>query len=185
MAYGDTLTEAEQAKAAKLAELEAGVIERENPRLDHYYETFTANRRKSTKEATLRGQINQYRKCADVIIYNNIRLGDIRIRDIKPRDMQTVQQALEARGNSTRTINDAMAHMNHLFNTAIKDDIIDKNPCKAINKLRRTEPQARDTIHRALSKEETAAFLEAAQDSHYINVIKLMLSTGMRPDFYS
>ena len=180
MAYGDTLTEAEQAKAAKIAELEAGVIERENPRLDHYYETFTANRRKSTKEATLRGQINQYRKCADIIIYNNIRLGNIRIRDIKPRDMQTVQQALEAKCNSTRTINDAMSHLNHIFNTAIKEDILDKNPCRSINKLRRTEPQARETIHRALSKEETAAFLEAAQDSHFIGVFRIMLSTGMR-----
>ena len=179
-AYGKTVTEAEQAKAAKLAELATGVIDRENPKLDTYYESFTENRRKSTKEATLRGQINQYRKCADVIIYNKVRLGDIRIRNIKPRDVQTVQQALEARGNCTRTVNDALAHLNHLFNTAIKDDIIDKNPCRAINKLRRTEPQARDTVHRALSKEETAIFLEAAQDSYFVNVFKIMLSTGMR-----
>ena len=178
--YGRTPTEAEAVKTAKLAELEAGVVDRENPKLDAYYERFTENRRSSTKEATLRGQRNQYKKCADIIIYNDVRFGDIRIADIKPQDVQTVQHALEAKGNSTRTINDAMANLGHLFNTAIREDLITKNPCRSINKLRRTEAPARDTIHRALTTEEVAAFLEAAKDSHFINVFRLMLSTGMR-----
>lgn len=178
--YGRTPTEAEAAKTAKLAELEAGVIDRENPRLNAYYERFTEYRRSSTKEATIRGQVNQFKKCTAITIYNNVKFGDMRMRDIKPKDVQTVQKALEALGNSTRTINDAMSHLNHVFNAAVRDDTIDKNPCKSIDKLRRTEPPARDTIHRALSREETAAFLEAAKDSYFINVFKIMLSTGMR-----
>ena len=179
-AYGRTVTEAEAAKTAKLAELEAGVADRENPKLDVYFERFTENRRSSTKTATLRNQRNQYRKCADVIIYNNVRFGDIRIADIKPQDVQTVQHALEAMKNSSRTVNDAMSILGHLFNTAIREDLITKNPCRSINKLRRTEPPARNTFHRALTEDEVKRFLEAAKDSHFINVFRLMLSTGMR-----
>lgn len=179
-AYGKTTTEAEQAKTAMIAKIKLGIIERDNPRLNDYYERFTEYRRSSTKEATIRGQVNQYRKCAAITIYNNVKFGDIRIRDIKPKDLQTVQKALEAIGNSTRTINDAMAHLNHVFNAAVIDETIDRNPCKSVSKLRRTEPQARDTIHRALSEAETTQFLEAAKDSYFINVFLMMLNTGMR-----
>lgn len=178
--YGKTPTEAEAAKAAKLAELAAGVTSRENPRLNDYYESFTEYRRNSIKESTRLVQAKTFRKCAEIVIYNGVKFGDMRIRDIKPKDVQTVQKTLEAAGNNASTINGIMTHLNHVFSAAVKDDTIDKNPCKSVERLRRTEPLARETIHRALSQEETTAFLEAAKDSVYINVFKLMLATGMR-----
>ena len=178
--YGDTVTEAEQAKAAKIEALKAGLIDRDNPTLDRYYEMFTEARRDSVKESTLRGQSNQYRKCASVLIVNDKPFGQLHIRDIKAADLQAVQQALKAAGNSTRTVNDNMAHLNHVFNSAVKDELIDRNPCISLTRLRRTEPLARDTKHRALTRQETALFLETAADSYFINVFKLMLSTGMR-----
>ncbi|MCI5792920.1 MAG: site-specific integrase [Lachnospiraceae bacterium] len=180
--YGNTPTEAEEAKIQKLKELEAGVIERENPTLNNYYIRFTEARRDSVKEATLRGQSNQFRKCAAVPIVNGKTFGQLRMRDIKAADLQTVQQAIKAIGNSTRTVNDAMAHINHVFNMAVKDETIDRNPCIAVAKLRRTEVLARDTTHRALTREETALFLETAADmnSYFLPLFKLMLNTGMR-----
>lgn len=178
--YGDTVTAAEQAKADKIKELEEGVIDRENPTLNRYYERFTAARMDSVKGATIRGQSNQFRKCAAVPVINNKTFGELRIREVKAADLRIVQQAIKDSGNSTRTVNDAMAHLNHVFNSAVKDELIDRNPCISISKVRRTEPPARDTVHRALTKEETQKFLEAAADSYFINLFKLMLNTGMR-----
>jgi len=73
-----------------------------------------------------------------------------------------------------------MAHLSHVFNAAVRDETITRNPCRCIERIKRTEPPARETIHRALSKEETAAFLDAAKDSYYINAFRLMLQTGIR-----
>lgn len=73
-----------------------------------------------------------------------------------------------------------LAHLSHVFNAAVRDETITRNPCRCIERIKRTEPPARETIHRALSKEETAAFLDAAKDSYYINAFRLMLQTGIR-----
>lgn len=178
--YGKTPTEAEQAKITKIAELESGVVDRANPKLNDYYQYFTENRRGSVKESTIRGQSNQFKKCAAVVIYNHTTFGEMRMRDIKARDLQAVQKALIQAGNSTCTVNDNMAHLSHVFNAALRDETIDRNPCISITRVRRTEPLARDTTHRALSPHEVQSFIVAAKDSYFINLFKLMLNTGMR-----
>lgn len=73
-----------------------------------------------------------------------------------------------------------MAHLSHVFNAAVRDETIQRNPCKCIEHIKRTEAPARETIHRALTKEETKAFFEVAKDSYYINAFRLMLQTGIR-----
>lgn len=178
--YGDTPTAAEQAKAKKISELEAGIIDRENPTLNSYYETFTENRRHSVKQATLRGQFNMYKSISEIVIYNNVKFGEMRIRDIKPKDIQAVQNVLIASGNNSRTVNDKLAHLKHVFHEAIKDETIDKSPCNSINNLKRTETPIRETKHRAISPEEIKLFLDEAKDSYFINLFKLMICTGLR-----
>lgn len=49
-----------------------------------------------------------------------------------------------------------------------------------VKPLKQTEERARDTHHRALTKEETAAFIAAAADSYYNDVYRMALNTGMR-----
>ena len=181
-AYGKTSTEAEQAKAAKIAELKAGVIDRENPRLNAYYETFAESRRGSVKESTLRAQRSAFTKLAAIVVYNDVTLGEMRIRDIKAADLKAVQKALLNAGNSTCTTNDNMSHLSHVFNAAIKDEVADRNPCISLTRVRRTEPLARNTKHRALNPEELKTFMAAATEnnSYFLNLFKLMLNTGLR-----
>ena len=165
---------------ARKAELASRKEEHDNPLLDNYYKFFTDMRRDKVRESTIRSQTVQYNACADVILESGIRFGNLRIRDIRSKDVQQVQKALSESGRSTVTVNNCMDHLSHVFNAAVRDETIGRNPCLAIEHVRRTEPAARDTKHRALTNEETAAFLEAAQDSYYINAFRLMLSTGMR-----
>lgn len=180
--YGTSVRDAELKKAEKIKQIEEGIANHSNPKLNDYYEHFTELRRSNTRSATLRGQINQFNKCANIVIYNAVPFGDMRMRDIKPKDLQTIQMALIEKGNSTRTVNDAMAHLNHVFNEAVKDETIDRNPCIAVTALKRTEPPARETIHRALTVEETNLFLQTAADnsSFFLNLFRLLFCTGMR-----
>ena len=179
--YGKSVQELSQAEHEKRNELEAGVQDRENPTLNKYYARFTDHRRKKVKESTIRSQSFQFRNCADVTIDKTGRtLGEMHIQDIKPYDIQAVQAALEKSPRTTETVNNCMAHLSHVFNAAVRDETIDRNPCRCIENLKRTEQPARETIHRALTLEETSAFFEAAKDSYYLNAFRLMIQTGVR-----
>ena len=72
--------------------------------------------------------------------------------------------------------------MNHVFSTATLDDTIIKNPCRELKPLKREAPKAGDTIHRALTLEETRKFFDAAEkrNSIYLNAFLVMIKTGMR-----
>lgn len=179
--YGRTAQELAQAEHAKRQQLEQGTEERENPTLNKYYDRFTDHRRSKVKESTIRCQVFQFRNCADIVIDKTGRtLGEMKIQDIKPYDIQTVQAALEKSRRTTETVNNCMAHLSHVFNAAVRDETIDRNPCKCIERVKRTEAPARETIHRALSEKETKAFFEAAKGSYYENMFKLMIQTGVR-----
>ena len=165
----------------KRLEIEKGAKDRENPTLNKYYDRFTDHRRSKVKESTIRCQVFQFRNCADIAIDKTGRtLGEMRIQDIKPYDIQTVQAALEKSSRTTETVNNCMAHLSHVFNAAVRDETIDRNPCKCIERVKRTEKPARETIHRALSEKETKDFFEAAKGSYYENMFKLMIQTGIR-----
>ena len=60
--------------------------------------------------------------------------------------------------------------------------LIDFCPTDTIVSLKRVETRARDAQHRALTKQEQAAFFESekAKTSHYYNVYRLAVCTGMR-----
>lgn len=179
--YGRTAQELAQAEHKKRKELEQGAEDRENPTLDKYYERFTDHRRSKVKESTIRSQAIQYRNCAGVKVDKNGRtLGSMRIQEIKPYDIQKVQAELEKSGRTTETVNNCMAHLSHVFTAAVRDETLTRNPCACIERVKRTEKPARETIHRALTEKETKAFFEGAKGSYYENMFKLMIQTGVR-----
>lgn len=177
--YGKTIQDLEEKKQKKKDQIKLNNQNRINPTLDKYYETFTELRRNKVKEATIRCQKSSYRDCAEVVI-DGMKFGEIRIKNITPKDCQRVQQALMKKNYSSRTVNDCMKHLSHVFNAAVKDETLTRNPCMCIEHLRRTEPLARDTIHRALTKEETEDFFQAASESFFRNYFRMMLQTGLR-----
>lgn len=179
--YGYSSAELDDKYIQKMKQLEAGTENRINPTLYTYYETFTNNRRRKVKESTIRSQACQFNNCASIPVdANGKRLGDFRLADIRPDDIQIVQHTLAESGRTTETVNNSIDHLRHVFNQAVKSEYISRNPCDAVENLQRIEKPARETIHRALSKEETTAFFAAAADSFYINDFKLMIKTGLR-----
>ncbi len=179
--YGYSKKELEEKAFRKRQELEAGKERRENPTLNEYHETWITARIDTIKQSTLHSQLCQYKACSNVEIKTAGRkLGDLKLSEINVDDIREVQRSLRAEGRTTQTTNDTIAHLSHIFKTAMDERRIDYNPCKLVKPLKRTEEHARDTTHRALSKEETEAFFKAAEGSYYYDVFRFAINTGLR-----
>lgn len=181
--YGKTREELIEKEAAKRLELKNGEENRKNPTLNDYYKYFTNVRRGSVQESSIRCQTFMFNAAAGIVMDSNKKtLGELRIKDITPKDMQFVQMELASSERTTETVNNIMFHLKHVFNAAVKDETIDRNPCKCITTMKRKEKPARDTIHRALNDAETKAFFNKAKerDSYYLNLFALLIQTGMR-----
>lgn len=177
--YGHTKNECEEKKQAKLLEIKAGNVKRENPTLDQWYKAWTSTR-KNVKDSTLKSEGAWYKKASKQLLDNGFMLGEMHVRDIKTVDIIKVQSSLEVAGLKNNSINTIIHHVSHVFSAAIDNEIIDRNPCKPVKALKITDTPARETIHRALTKKETAVFLEAASDSFYYDIFRFALNTGMR-----
>lgn len=179
--YGHTKKEALEKERQKLEELNAGKTRRENPTVAQYYERWTELRRGSVRGATLHAQYFHFKTCSEVYIPSVRRtFGEMKLTEVSADDVLEVQRALIAGGRSTRTVNDYLAHLSHVFKTAIQERRIDYNPCTLVKPLKRIEEHARDTIHRFLTEDELNAFFAQAESSHYYDAFRLALNTGMR-----
>ena len=179
--YGYSKQELDKKEYEKRLELESNRETRDNPTLDQYQAKWTDSRRDQVKESTLRAQHFNYKVCSDTIIDSTgKRLGDMRLKEITVDDIREVQKKVNQTKRGTQGTNDAIAHLSHIFHTAVDERRIDYNPCTLVKPLKRKEERARDTTHRALTKEETAVFFEAAVGSFYYDVFRMAVNTGMR-----
>ena len=80
----------------------------------------------------------------------------------------------EKDGVKNSSINVDIAILGHIFNTAIKSDIMDKNPCSQVKRLRVT--QTRD---RVLTAEEIALLFDRLQGKDRL-LILVGVFTGVR-----
>ena len=180
--YGKDQKELLEKTAQKRKDLEDGTVNQINPTINSYYEYFTELRLKEQKGATIRAQKYQYKNIAEVVMTSGVKFGDMRIKDITRRDIETARQTLLESGKTPENLNICFAHLNHVFESAVMDDTIQKNPCKALKRLKRETAPISENKHRALSEEESVKFLKVSEDrsSFYQNTFKLMLLTGMR-----
>ena len=182
---GNTQAEADDKAAAKLEELKKGIEQRKNPTLRQYYDEFTENRRSKVRENTLRNQKIEFDNMAAVAVDSTGKeFGDLHLTEIKPDILKHVQRSLYDDDRTARTVNDYIAHLSHVLRTAVKDELIDRNPCQSLDRLVEKTPAApvSETKHRALSNDEITKFFATAKAEHeyYYNTFALMLQTGMR-----
>ena len=184
--YGHTQAELDDNIYQKKKELEEQgkekVLERENPKLDDYYEHFTEIKRQEIREATIRNQIHRYKLIANVEMQSGELFGQLRIRDIKRKDVEYARQRLIEQGKKAECLNPYFAHLVNVFNCAVIDETIDKNPCEKLKPLKRETESIGKTKHRYITAEEREKFYKAAEErnSFYINHFRMMELTGMR-----
>ncbi|MCR5769381.1 MAG: site-specific integrase [Lachnospiraceae bacterium] len=180
--YGKTVAELFEAEKAKREAIEKGLERRHNPTLNQYYQSWSEARRNTVKECTIRSQEKIFSIVSRIYIPTASRtFGEIKIKDITIDDLRKVQAELAGERKS-QSVNDYIAHISHCLSDAVKERIIDYNPCCLLNSLKRTEERARGTNHRALSKEEIKAFFdcERCKTSAYYNVFRFAITTGAR-----
>ena len=107
--------------------------------------------------------------------------GKKKLQQIDKADVRKLQAKLVKDGKRPSTVNNTMCLLFQIMKQAKQDDIIPINPCEGIKAIReKREKKAVNTIHRALTKEEQAAFMKAAKGEWLYNMIDFMLRTGVR-----
>lgn len=182
-AYGKTQKEANQKAEEKKQELANKVyIKSSEMTFAQYYEQWIELKTGTVKEITIFVYNQSYKVIAGVALDNKGNtLADIKIKDIEPQHIKTLQKILANRNNSN-TVNQRIMFVSSVLNDAMKERAINWNPCNTVKNLKRTETRATETKHRALSKEETRAFFDCAANinSWYLNLYKFLLLTDCR-----
>ncbi|WP_022764033.1 tyrosine-type recombinase/integrase [Butyrivibrio sp. XPD2006] len=163
----------------KKLELAENKENHDNPTIEKFFERWMENRRGSVTQATLRSQQCHYNTIS-MIQVNGKAFKDYRLSEVKAEDIRTIQRALAERKIRSQTINDKISFLSHIFHDALREQYISYNPCSPVRPLKKTEVAARETIHRALTPDETRLFFENAQNSFYYNVFRMAIQTGMR-----
>lgn len=179
--YGHTEAELTIKEQAKRKEIEAGAERSENPSLNQFFDRWSESRKGTVKESTIRLQQKFFTVMARIKLSYGVNFGDVKLKHIDTETIREIQRELR-KDHATQTCNDYIALLKHIFSDAIKERIIDFNPCSPLNNLKRTEERARDTKHRALTFEETKAFFNSdrCKNSYYYNVFRFAISTGLR-----
>lgn len=114
-------------------------------------------------------------------------LGKKKVCKITVLDVKNFQLSLMDKKNhkgdplEVSTINKIMYCLEKILNSAIRDEIILQNPAGKVQKLKDTRQlRARDTTHRALTREEQTLFFKYARTNWYFHALQLLLNTGMR-----
>ena len=104
-------------------------------------------------------------------------IGEMRLDDIMPMDIQGVLNAMQENGASTKTMNTALSRVRECFDFAIGNKLVKTNPCLAVVVpwvYKETEEEI------ALTQEEQNNFLEIMDGSWYKEMFYFMCLTGVR-----
>lgn len=178
----DTAEDCILRKSEKIEELKRGTYKKSKSlTVSEYMKRWLESRSIKIKPASIRIYTKFINRMNRQTIDNAGHLfGNIKLCNLETENIRDLQKALLKDGLHTRTINDSISLLKHALEDARDEEIIKRNPAKRIEPLQRTEEQARETIHRALNREEVETFLKAARESWYYPLYVFLLNTGLR-----
>ena len=180
--YGKSVRECTEKVERRRREIEAGINRAGKAlTLDEYFLRWESARTGSVRDSTLRTERYIYRIAADVEADGAPRLGALSLDEISRQHLVLVQTGLR-RAYSISTINRCMSVIKAILESALEERLILWNPSKGLRMLKDTKKPPRETIHRALTPEETQAFFYAAEQrgSWYLPLYRFLLNTGCR-----
>ena len=120
--------------------------------LDEWFEEwFTSVKSHKIKETSLQPMKSLYRRTFGKHI------GKMRLKEIRPFDIQEVVNTMEKDGKSAKTISDALGKVRECMEFAVASRIVDYNPCIVVS-----VPYIYKTVKKefSLTQEEQNAFLK-------------------------
>lgn len=191
--YGASVKEVQEKEQERREEIKKGTYARglntnKTITLDEYFADYIEARRKQEKKK-VESIENRKRKAKSNTLFNytsiyNKRIspviGNRKLATVQTKDILKVMTAVE-NDCSTYMANYSLLIMRLVFEAAKDAHIIPVNPCKDIKRIPDEEREAATkTIHKAMTRDEQTAFMEAAKDSHYYTLLAFMLCTGVR-----
>lgn len=170
--YGANKKELDEKEKEKKRQLESGLKDNTNIILDNYFTEWITEKGQTVKPTTITTYTTLYKKHISPVF------GKCKLQKIEKRAVRDFMADIKAE-YSARTYNTVKMVLCSLFSAAVDDDILLKSPARGI-KGATIENTATKSIHRALTIEEQAAFLETAKDSCYYNLFCFLLCSGVR-----
>ena len=180
--YAKTLEELRENENKKRLELEKGLQQLKNPTLSQYIKHHLQECEKITKTATIYAKTHAFNLISSVKISDSLTLGEIKLKDITRRTITDAREILLQSGKTPEYLNVCFVHLNGLFNNAVREEVINRNPMEKLQKLKRQNEKINETLHRSLTQEEIKLFFEYAKkrNSAYTNCFLFMIKTGTR-----
>lgn len=172
--YGKTVDECRQKEAQKRQVIEEGAYQRQKDVTLRKYAAWWLSGKQGTVKAST---VAMYTSWISTITEDPI--GDVRLRDLRPQHIRDFIGRLSLQPSS---INLGITVIRSILKTAVAEDLIQKSPADGIKTLRAPKRAPEEDTHRALTREETAAFLRAAEarGDAFRDLYTLMLHTGLR-----
>ncbi|MDQ3747845.1 MAG: site-specific integrase [Acidobacteriota bacterium] len=170
-----TKKDAQKYLTAKLREKDLGVfIEPASMSLNEYLDKWL---NESAKPRLAESTFESYRYLSNLYIRGQ--LGNRKLSDIKPFDVQKLYNSMSEQGLTARTVRYVHAILTSAFSQAIKWQMLVVNPCNAV-----ILPKLQKNEMKAFSPEEAKRFLEFAKDDKHGLIFAFALASGMRPSEY-
>lgn len=172
--YGINNKEIEQKERELRKLIEAGsYTSNRKITLDEYFEEWIEYKEKSVKGNSLKTYKANYYK------HISPRLGNKKIQKIERREILKLQNEISQQYSIT-SCNMVLKVLKNVFNEAVNDDVILKNPVSGVKALKDPGTKATESYHRALTEEEQYYFMEEIKKDFYYEFIALLIATGMR-----
>lgn len=196
--YGTSVKECRDKESLKRDQIKAGIATKgKDKTVGDYFEEWISAKEGTVKPTTIRTDHILLNRMAITPIDNaGTMFGSLKLSKVETSNVRALQGALQKelryrtdkgkektrKGMTTRATNDSIHLLKAVYKSAIAERLVNWNPVDTVKPIKRTEEQARDTNHRALTREETALFLECAKarNSWYYNLYVFLLNTGAR-----
>lgn len=143
---------------------------RKNIKLDAWYEQWMQVYKFDIIRENSKSYYNQiYKKHISPYI------GNFYLKDIQQLDIKKIIKNLDKKGYGFETKNKIRILMSDIFNKAIINEYVSKNPAKGITVKRNEEKEIK-----VLSTEEQTIFFDCCKGTFYDNLYITAVSTGMR-----
>lgn len=170
-----TRKDAQKYLNASLRDKDLGVfVEPNRLTLDEYLDKWLESAaRPRVKERTADGYEGVLRR------YIREPLGDKRLDQLRPLDIQKVYGQMQMSGLSALVVRHTHSALRNALKQAVKWGLIQRNPAEYVEL-----PQVPRVERRVLSPAEAIRFIEASETMPYGLVFEFALLTGMRPEEY-
>lgn len=157
---------------AKAADIDRRNVANPNVHLDEWYKKWMdVYKRPVVRANTIRHY--QYVYEHNIAPY----IGNPKITEITKLAVQDVLNKLKDAGYQWESINKAKLLLTDMFDRAIEDDLMIKNPARGV-KIPVPHPEKEV---KALSQEDQQAFFRCSAGTFYDNLFRVAVSTGLRP----